>query len=286
MRVWVGLAVVVACGCGAAVNGPAGETDGETDDGSQSADEADGDAAQGDEDDADGDGDGTGGEDEGDAETLGEDEGSTGEVEPPPDCEIGTTPASEVIVIGDSYLAITSVVDHIQVSARLNGSLGPQESYRRYDAGGTQMGNGQDPAIDTVIMNGGGNDVLIGSANGCLSNPPPAQACVAAIDVVLEAAEQLLADMAGAGVQHVVYHFYPHLPPGLGATTETVDYAAPLVQAVCEAAPVECHFVDLRPAFEGHPEYITFDGVHPSEEGSVVIADLVWGTMVEHCVAQ
>jgi lysophospholipase L1-like esterase len=213
-------------------------------------------------------------------------------------CEIGSTPSSEVVTIGDSYFAITTVITGVMVHARLNGSLDPQEDYRRYELGGTQMSNGdipgmfdqavaEDPNIDTVIMTGGGNDVLIGSANICLQDPPPSETCLAALDGVFGAAEQLLADMAAAGVQHVVYSFYPHLPPGFppGAKNETLDYAAPIVQELCMNAPVDCHFVDIREAFEGHPEYILGDAIHPTDAGSQVIADLIWATMDANCIA-
>jgi hypothetical protein len=240
----------------------------------------------------------------------GEEEGGSSEGEPgssseggetgPDACGIGSTAPSEVVTIGDSYFAITTVITGVMVHARLNGSLGPQDSYRRYEVGGTLMGNGQipgmfdmavaeDPVIDTVIMTGGGNDVLIGSASLCLSNPPPAEACVTALNEVFGAAEQLIADMAAAGVKHVVYSFYPHLPPGFpsGAKNETLDYAAPLVAEMCaNAQGIECHFVDIRDAFEGHPEYIAADAIHPTDAGSQVMADLIWATMLDQCVAQ
>ena len=214
-------------------------------------------------------------------------------------CTVGSTASSEVVTIGDSYFAITTVITGVMVHARLNGSLDPQEDYRRFEVGGTQMSNGmipgmfdqavaEDPNIDTVIMTGGGNDVLIGSANICLQDPPPSESCLAALDGVFGAAEQLLADMAAAGVQHVVYSFYPHLPPGFppGAKNETLDYAAPIVAELCANAPVECHFVDIRDAFEGHPEYIRDDAIHPTDAGSQVMADLIWATMEENCIAQ
>jgi lysophospholipase L1-like esterase len=162
------------------------------------------------------------------------------------------------------------------------------------------MGNGQipgqfqsalaaNPDIKTVIMDGGGNDVLIGDANLCLQTPPPDTECVARIDDVLNAAGNLLDDMAAAGVQDVVYFFYPHLPEGglvQGFKNETLDYAAPLVQQVCENAPLNCVFVDTRPAFEGHPEYFLNDGIHPNDGGSVVLANTVWSSMVANCIAQ
>lgn len=235
--------------------------------------------------------------------TTGEDETGPGEdTTSGTTCEVGVTMPDEVVMIGDSYLAITTVPTELFVHARLNGSLGPDETWRRYDQGGTQMGNGQipgqfqaavneDPVISTVVMTGGGNDVLIGDANGCLQNPPPEDAaCVAAIDVVFAAAEQLMMDMADAGVEKVVYFFYPHLPEWgfiSGAKREVLDYAYPLAQALCESAPMDCIFVDTRDAFAGHEdEYFMVDGIHPNAAGSAVIGELVWDAMLDNCVAQ
>ena len=81
-----------------------------------------------------------------------------------------------------------------------------------------------------------------------------------------------------------------HLPDaGLvqGAKNETLDYAAPLVEELCNNAPIDCVFVDTRPAFEGHQdEYFMFDGIHPNPAGSVALANAVWSQMVVNCVAQ
>lgn len=217
-------------------------------------------------------------------------------------CVPGQTMADEVVMIGDSYLAITTVPAELFAHARAAGALAEDEVWRRYDQGGTQMSNGQipgqfddalaeDPVISTVVMTGGGNDVLLGSANGCLQNPPPDDPdCVAALEAVFVAAEALLADMADAGVERVVYFFYPHLPDGgfvQGAKNETLDYAYPLVEEICASAPLDCVFVDTRPGFEGHQdEYFIFDGVHPNDAGSAVIAQAVWDAMVDNCIAQ
>lgn len=215
-------------------------------------------------------------------------------------CENVPVTPSQVVMLGDSYLALTQVPANVFNLARVSGALGDDEEYRRYDQGGTQMGNGQipaqfdqafaaDPDINTVIMTGGGNDVLIGDASTCLQNPPPNETCVERIDDVLDAASNLLQTMADSGVENVVYFFYPHLPDGGlvgGAKNEVLDYAAPLVQSLCEDAPLNCVFVDTRPAFEGHPEYFQGDGIHPNGAGSVALANAVWSAMVVNCIAQ
>lgn len=290
--------MTVALGCLMACAGDDGPTeDANADAESSAATEAPGDSSGG------GDGAGTGANTSGPPATGGGDspgDGSSGAADDAPQqCVIGQTAASEVVMIGDSYFAITEVPISLWVHARLNGSLDPQESYRTYHQGGTQLSNGQIPGqfdaaladnadIDTLIMTGGGNDVLIGTAAGCLQDPPPAQSCVDSLDVVFGAAETLMAEVAAAGVEHIVYSFYPHLPPGFppGAKNETLDYAAPIAEQICNDAPIDCHFVDIREAFEGHPEYIGSDAIHPTPAGSQVIADLIWATMVDNCIAQ
>lgn len=272
--------------------GSGGEVD---DDGTDGAGSADGGGGEGPGDDGAGEGDGgTGGADDGDG-------GST--TGAGSDCEMGLVAPSEVVLIGDSYFDATRVALDLYVHARLAGSLGPMEEYREYYQGGTQMSNGQipaqydaakndDPVINTVIMTGGGNDVLIGSANNCLQNPPEEDAgCRSALDNVFNAAEGLISAMAADGVENVIYFFYPHLPDGgfvSGAKNETLDYAYPIVRDLCESAEgTNCIFVDTRDAFEGHQnEYFLDDGIHPNDAGAQVIADLLWETMVENCVAQ
>jgi hypothetical protein len=91
--------------------------------------------------------------------------------------------------------------------------------------------------------------------------------------------------MAEDGVAQVLYVFYP--TPLLDGVRERIDALRPLIQGVCEASPVPCHFLDLRPTFEGHySEYIQSGGLNPTAEGSQATAAVIWETMLELCVAQ
>ena len=61
---------------------------------------------------------------------------------------------------------------------------------------------------------------------------------------------------------------------------QTLDYAAPLARDVCEnSTALDCSFIDTRQPFEGHADYITADGIHPTAAGSEVIAKLIWAVM-------
>jgi len=214
-------------------------------------------------------------------------------------CQKGTTKASQVVWIGDSYPASGTPPGGIQryteQAAVAAGALAAGSTYRKYYAGGTQMANGQipgqyttakqaDPNINTVIMTGGGNDILIGNPS-CLSNPPPAnQSCVDTVAKATAAAEALFTQMQADGVKNVIYYFYPRT--ALAMSGANVDYAFPVVKAGCDKykGPLNCYFVDTRPPFEGQNWFS--DGIHPTDPGQQAIAVLVWNTMVTNCIAQ
>jgi hypothetical protein len=54
----------------------------------------------------------------------------------------------------------------------------------------------------------------------------------------------------------------------------------------CEQSAVPCHFLDLDPLWQGHPEYTDGSGVQASEAGAIVIADQIWAIMEANCIAQ
>jgi hypothetical protein len=252
-------------------------------------------------------------------------------------CVKGQVPPSKVIVIGDSYLdhpAWSNAIPDLYTDLRNAGSLGASATFREYQLGGAAMNYGalnlnipyqyetsalgdvavMNPKdIDTIIMDGGGNDVLIDNQS-CLNNaqPPPADtACATAIKGTLDRASMLLKEVATNGVKHIVYLFYPHLDPAGGGllptpapqVNATLDYAYPLAEQICcgssftgtaasytcsgNASGTQCVFIDTRPAFEGHvADYIKSDHVHPTDAGAQVIADLIAGAMRQYCIAQ
>jgi hypothetical protein len=254
-----------------------------------------------------------------------------------PTCVKGQVPPNKVIVIGDSYLdhpAWSNVIPDLYADLRSAGSLGASATYREYQLGGAAMNYGSlnlnipyqyetsakmDPAvmnptdIDTIIMDGGGNDVLIDN-QGCMTNaqPPPGDtACATAIQGTLNRASMLLQEAAHDGIKHIVYTFYPHLDPAGGGilptpapqVNATLDYAYPLAEQICcgssftstatsyscsgNTSGTQCVFIDIRPAFEGHvADYIKSDHVHPTDAGAKVIADLIAGAMSTYCIAQ
>ena len=218
----------------------------------------------------------------------------------------------QVIIIGDSY---TNWVSHT-LPADLAAKAG--QTWRLYGVGGASMATGgvstlipdqfanaltDDPNIKAVVMDGGGNDILVPDlkwVNGgnCKNDPnsPNVQVCKNIVQAAVDRAYVLMDDMVLAGVKDVVYFFYPHVPNNttLGGTAPNaiLDYAFPIVRDVCEGTEsrtngaLRCYFIDMIPVFNGHSDYFTSGDIHPSPAGSAAMATEIWNTMVTHCVAQ
>jgi hypothetical protein len=213
-------------------------------------------------------------------------------------CQKGATKPSQVVWIGDSYpdAGMGGIQRYTEQSAQAAGTLAAGATYRRYYQGGTQMANGQipaqfttaktaDPDIKTIIMTGGGNDILIGNPT-CLFNPPPAnQSCVDTVNRAVAATDALLTQMQADGVKTVIYYFYPRTTFGMSGAN--VEYALPMVKAGCDkfSGALTCIFVDTRAAFEGQM-FLAADGIHPNDGGQRAIAGLLWETMQSKCIAQ
>ena len=213
---------------------------------------------------------------------------------------------SQVAILGDSYLDLSGdIARFLQETARAAGALEPGDSYIDRARSGASMayepsipsqfqevlevaGQRRSPGLRLVIMDGGGNDVLVHNRN-CLEQRQPNAFCLRVVENSVRTLKKLFTSMAGAGVQEVIYFWYPDLPGGgLGGSRPHVmnGYAAPIMREACEAnTEVKCSFIDTRPAFAGHAEYISpADNTHPTAAGSRVIADLIWRVMVDRCV--
>ncbi len=198
-------------------------------------------------------------------------------------CTIGATRGSEVAVIGDSFIAMShGITQEIERLARAAGSLGANDRYVDNSVSGTTLANNQIPGqytravqssgtIKYVLMDGGGNDCLINNN----------------ADAAYNAAQQLFQTMAQNRTEKVVYFFYPD-PVGsnYASLKSCLDGLRPRMKALCDGlSSPKCYWLDLRPTWNGHPEY-TSDGIHPTSQGSVVTGQAVWQTMRTNCVAQ
>jgi hypothetical protein len=207
-------------------------------------------------------------------------------------CVRGTVTANQVLVIGDSFFASShQITAYLEAMARDAGAISAGERYRdRSDlvANGLALGgNGiaaqyaggaSEAPVKVVVMNGGGADTLLGSCDVVDSHCP-------VLANAATAAEKLLAKMASDQVQHVIYVFYPD--PGDAKVRANLDALRPLIQSVCESAPVPCHWLDLRSVFAGHyPAYVQSDQLNPTDAGSQASAKAIWDTMQASCIAQ
>ncbi len=220
-------------------------------------------------------------------------------------------------MIGDSY------VDWITHTFPSDMNAASMLMIDDFAIGGTSMGSGgigligpqfdsaleSHPKILTVIMDGGGNDILVPDLamfpNGGDCKNLGAQAtsipdCQKIVQTALDAATQLFTHMAESGVKDVVYFFYPKVPTGTWLADDPngmLSYALPMAKAACDGAyrtaiqldpskPIRCHFVDMVPVFDGHPEYFADADLHPNSTGSKAMAAAVWEKMKQDCVAQ
>jgi hypothetical protein len=220
--------------------------------------------------------------------------------------------SNQVIVLGDSY------VNWISHTFPRDLATEAGVTYRMYAVGGTAMGSGgiglippqldqavaADPNIIAAVMTGGGNDILVADTAqfpqgaDCKQNAmsPTIPDCQKIVQKAVDAALALMNAAADKGVKDVVYFFYPHVPDGTivgGAKPNAIlDYALPLVKATCDGASARtggrltCHFLDLIPVFDGHPEYFAFTDIHPNPAGSKAMAQAVWKIMKDRCIAQ
>jgi lysophospholipase L1-like esterase len=229
-----------------------------------------------------------------------------------------------VALIGDSY--ITGFLTP-PLQPELAKLIPAASSYPNYAGAGCSLATGgictglfgnvpqqittalsQRPGLKLVIMDGGGNDVLIpdtvrfpGAANSaCVTTGSSTRtACQQIVQTAIDMARTLMVQNANAGVKDVIYFFYPHLPPDVLGTlagpnpNEILDYAVVRARDVCAEAVtltsgnLRCHFVDMVPRFEGQQaQLIAADHVHPTLAGQGVIADAIRDTMVDQCLGQ
>jgi hypothetical protein len=250
------------------------------------------------------------------ANTGGASEGSGGgaPVEKPP-C-LGNP--NQLVMIGDSYM---NWVSHT-FGADMNAAAGM--TIENFAIGGTSMGSGgigliapqfttalaTHPNPLAVIMDGGGNDVLVpdtvqfpqgGQCKMLGTQSPSIPDCQKIVEKALAAGTELFVRMAGAGVKDVMFFFYPHVPVNtlVGGTDPNgmLDYAIPKIKAACDGAhqlslqldptkTIRCHFIDMVPVFAGHPEYFAPTDIHPNTAGSKAMAAAIWAQMKQDCVAQ
>lgn len=204
-----------------------------------------------------------------------------------------------VVMLGDSIFALSN--EETEFLEELSG-----ESYRQYYVSGAEMEGGlvtpipkqyekaiKDGAVRTVIMNGGGNDVMISGMMQCMTpyGTPLSDACLDILDDVSAATEAMLLKMAADGVQNIIWQgYYQTTNPLLWQVSE---YSNELMRhGLAELQAVFPHmkvvFIDVQPYFNKYQaySYTIYDGIHPTTKTSKKLANMVWDVMVTNNIEQ
>lgn len=200
----------------------------------------------------------------------------------------------QVITVGDSIFALSGELQDFLESyagetfrrytlsgAELKGGVIATDVYAQYD-----IAKNDNPNIDTVVMDGGGNDILIPAI--ALFDPYNCKTqwyqfgrlssrCKNYIDDIYVDAVNLLNTMHSDGVDNVIYLGYYYTKNGLfllDSMEEAVDYGDMRLSQACNYSAANCQFIDPRSTIRD--SNIIIDGIHPNTEGSRKLANLVW----------
>lgn len=213
-----------------------------------------------------------------------------GTEQPPPACTATDVAANQIVVMGDSLLELSGFADEFEAVTTAQGALSTGDHYRDYaSATMSFLAEGQfslatqytsaraDGTTRVVIMNGGATDMLQNPCAGALTDACPE------VQAALRGAERLFERMFEDGVEHVVYLSYPY-PRGNAGLRAGYDVLRPVMQNVCGKSPIACHFLDLRPVFQNHDEYIDADGIVFTKAGARATATALWDLMQTRCI--
>jgi len=195
-----------------------------------------------------------------------------------PPCLHGAVAANEVLWIGDSWVLMPGL-QHTAVreAARAIGAIGPSEDYVIAAAAGASMAaianqyvtqESTATKVKILIMDGGTWDTITSGGTADSVNSAAA------------AFVQLLLRVATDGtVQHIIYFLMPEL-----ANIPGVTALRPLFKSACEQSSVPCHFIDLQTRWS--PQYTAPGDTFPNNAGAQVLANEIWTTMQDQCIAQ
>jgi hypothetical protein len=198
---------------------------------------------------------------------------------------------ADVLILGDVLLELSIFTAQLEQAAVAAGSLADGQHYRNVAAAASSRLASGPASLDVqysgalaagaprvIVMDGGATDVL---NDDCADMLTPE--CAAA-RAALQGAERLLTRFAEDGVEQVVYFFYGD-PVDNPSLADGLNLLRPLLQNVCGHSPVPCHWLDLRPAFAEHPEYVGVDGLVFTDAGATAAAAATFELMQARCVA-
>ena len=121
----------------------------------------------------------------------------------------------------------------------------------------------------TIIMDGGGNDVFSIKSDCTMVNDN----CKTTLDLITLILKDLFAQMRSDGVEYIIYTGVYEIT-GL---EQAIDYGCTKIGDVCKISE-KCYFVDMR----NETINTGWDGVHPTNEGFVKIANRIWETKLDY----
>ncbi|MFI5307457.1 MAG: SGNH/GDSL hydrolase family protein [Polyangiales bacterium] len=187
--------------------------------------------------------------------------------------DLGKGDGSDVITIGDSWMSIITNGGGIEGGLDRAGTM-----YRHYSVAGTTLINGDipqqyerakaaNPKIQTVIMTGGGNDVMF--SNGCAT----ADSCMMAVQAIVDALDKLWTEMATDGVKDVIFIEYSK---NAGTAPSGTRPASAPIPPICLTGKITCHSVTTDDEVGPND---TIDGIHPTLAACDLIAKKVLDMM-------
>jgi lysophospholipase L1-like esterase len=201
---------------------------------------------------------------------------------------VETADRNDVVTLGDSIFDLSGDIQRM-----LEEKAG--QTFRDYTVSGAMLTGGPLRAvdlqyadanvfnsnIDTIVMNGGGNDILIPSAigdfYGCRTNDRReniTRRCRNLVNNVYVDLVNMLNAMDSNGVQNVVYLGYYELPRSNADLKTVLEYGVERLADACSNTIANCDFVDTFGIIPAN--LVEDDDVHPTTEGSQVLADLIW----------
>jgi lysophospholipase L1-like esterase len=188
--------------------------------------------------------------------------------------DLGKGDGKDVITIGDSWMA--GPLNTSGIEAALDRA---STKYRHYGVTATTLLSGQipgqydsakraNPKISTVIMTGGGNDVMF--TGGSCSTP---EACAEFSGKITAALNTLWTKMADDGVKDVIYVAYSE---NAGSTPVENRGGSKAVAEICYSGRISCHTVATTDIIAKSD---LADGIHPGNAGNDRIAKRVLALM-------
>jgi hypothetical protein len=179
--------------------------------------------------------------------------------------DLGKGDGSDVITIGDSWMDYIGGGGGIQAGLDRAGT-----NYRHYGLSATTLLSGQipgqytraksaNPKILTVIMTGGGNDVMF--SGGCNT----AEACEQSVAMIQAALDELWTEMAADGVKDVIYIQYSE---DAGTAPQGTRPKETKPVPVCLTGKITCHALATTDLVMGQ----LVDGIHPAASANDRIA--------------